>query len=75
MKEDVAKARYPKKAREPARLKATAVEIGLYVCNGIPGLLRTLERARALLECVGGTRMRRWQFERLLGTRWAESRR
>ncbi|MFD4261537.1 helix-turn-helix domain-containing protein [Streptomyces sp. NPDC058534] len=110
MKEDVAKVRYPKKVRELAQLEAKAVEIGLYVCSSIPGLLQTPEHARALLACwqpaysaedlerrvaarmarravydrcpapalgfvleeatlrrrVGGTMVRRQQFERLL---------
>ncbi|WUK67990.1 helix-turn-helix transcriptional regulator [Streptomyces coelicoflavus] len=110
MKEDVAKVRYPKKVRELTRLEAKTAEIGLYVCNSIPGLLQTSEHARALLECwqpayspedlerlvaariarraiydrcpapalgfaleeatlrrrVGGTMVRRQQFERLL---------
>ncbi|WP_399889854.1 helix-turn-helix domain-containing protein [Streptomyces sp. BBFR51] len=110
MKEDVAKVRYPKKVRELARLEAMAVEIGVYECSSIPGLLQTTEHARALLQCwqpayspedlerrvaariarrsvydrcpapalgfvleeatlhrrVGGTMVRRQQFERLL---------
>ncbi|MEU2222020.1 helix-turn-helix transcriptional regulator [Streptomyces sp. NPDC018347] len=110
MKEDVAKVRYPKKVRELAELEARAVEIGVYVCSSIPGLLQTPDHARALLECwqpayspedlerrvaarmarraiydrcpapalsfvleeatlrrrVGGTMVRRQQFERLL---------
>ncbi|MER6332470.1 helix-turn-helix domain-containing protein [Streptomyces sp. NPDC001034] len=110
MKEDVAKVRYPKKVRDMAESEAKAVEIGVYVCSSIPGLLQTPEHARALLECwlpaytpedlerrvaarmarqsiferspapalgfvleestlrrsVGGTMVRRQQFERLL---------
>ncbi|MFJ7767812.1 helix-turn-helix domain-containing protein [Streptomyces sp. NPDC097107] len=50
MKEDVAKVRYPKKVRDLARMEAKAVEIGIYVCSSIPGLLQTPEHARALLE-------------------------
>ncbi|MGW7283398.1 helix-turn-helix transcriptional regulator [Streptomyces sp. E2N166] len=50
MKEDVAKVRYPKKVRDLAQMEAKAVEIGIYVCSSIPGLLQTPEHARALLE-------------------------
>ncbi|MFC8245181.1 helix-turn-helix domain-containing protein [Streptomyces chartreusis] len=50
MKEDVKKVRYPKKVRDLAQLEAKAVEIGVYVCSSIPGLLQTPEHARALLE-------------------------
>ncbi|MGC9378396.1 helix-turn-helix domain-containing protein [Streptomyces sp. MH13] len=50
MKEDVAKVRYPKRVRDLAQMEARAVEIGVYVCSSIPGLLQTPEHARALLE-------------------------
>ncbi|MFG2312151.1 helix-turn-helix domain-containing protein [Streptomyces sp. NPDC048566] len=50
MREDVAKVRYPKKVRELASLEARAVEIGVYECSSIAGLLQTPEHARALLE-------------------------
>jgi transcriptional regulator with XRE-family HTH domain len=50
MKEDVEKVRYPKKVRDLAQMEARAVEIGVYVCSSIPGLLQTPEHARALLE-------------------------
>ncbi|MGW2790787.1 helix-turn-helix domain-containing protein [Streptomyces sp. NPDC001251] len=43
MKEDVAK------VRELKRLEAKAVEIGVYECNIIAGLLQTPEHARALI--------------------------
>ncbi|MEU9098179.1 helix-turn-helix transcriptional regulator [Streptomyces sp. NPDC048361] len=49
MKEDVAKVRYPKKVRELKKLEAKAVEIGVYECNIIAGLLQTPEHARALI--------------------------
>ncbi|MFE7895605.1 helix-turn-helix domain-containing protein [Streptomyces sp. NPDC057412] len=49
MKEDVRKVRYPKKVRDLAQLEARAVEIGVYVCSSIPGLLQTPDHARALL--------------------------
>ncbi|MDH6628898.1 transcriptional regulator with XRE-family HTH domain [Streptomyces sp. LBL] len=70
MKEDVKKVRYPKKVRDLAQMEARAVEIGVYVCSSIPGLLQTPEHARALLES--------WQpayssedVERLAGARMA----
>ncbi|MET7286662.1 helix-turn-helix transcriptional regulator [Streptomyces sp. NPDC005573] len=50
MKEDVAKVRYPKKVRELAQVEARAVEIGVYVCHSISGLLQTPEHARAAFE-------------------------
>ncbi|MFI1375687.1 helix-turn-helix domain-containing protein [Streptomyces longwoodensis] len=50
MKEDVAKVRYPKKVRDLADMEARAVEIGVYECSNIPGLLQTPEYIRALLE-------------------------
>ncbi|MGV9288038.1 helix-turn-helix domain-containing protein [Streptomyces sp. NPDC003719] len=50
MKEDVARVRYPKKVRDLAQMEARAVEIGVYVCSSVPGLLQTPEHARALLE-------------------------
>jgi transcriptional regulator with XRE-family HTH domain len=48
--EDVKKVRYPKKVRELGRLEARAVEIGVYECNSIHGLLQTPDHARALFE-------------------------
>ncbi|WTT93098.1 helix-turn-helix transcriptional regulator [Streptomyces sp. NBC_00076] len=70
MKEDVQRVRYPKKVRDLAQMEARAVEIGVYVCSSIPGLLQTPEHARALLEC--------WQpayspedLERLVAARMA----
>ncbi|KOG28004.1 MULTISPECIES: helix-turn-helix domain-containing protein [Streptomyces] len=50
MKEDVGKVRYPKKVRDLADAEARAVEIGVYVCNSISGLLQTPEHARAAFE-------------------------
>ncbi|MFE4665415.1 helix-turn-helix domain-containing protein [Streptomyces sp. NPDC056716] len=50
MKEDVRKVRYPKKVRDLGDLESKAVEIGLYVCNSISGLLQTPEHARAAFE-------------------------
>ncbi|MFD7458353.1 MULTISPECIES: helix-turn-helix domain-containing protein [unclassified Streptomyces] len=49
MKEDVAKVRYPKKVRELAKMEAQAVEIGVYECNIIAGLLQTPDHARAVI--------------------------
>ncbi|MGA4898470.1 helix-turn-helix domain-containing protein [Streptomyces griseoincarnatus] len=47
--EDVKKVRYPKKVRALGKLEGKAVEIGLYECNIIPGLLQTSEHVRALI--------------------------
>ena len=47
--EDVKKVRYPKKVRELGKLEAKAVEIALYECNIIAGLLQTPEHARAFI--------------------------
>ncbi|WP_436787674.1 helix-turn-helix domain-containing protein [Yinghuangia sp. YIM S10712] len=48
--EDVAKARYPKKVRDLARLESDAVEIGAYSNHNIHGLLQTEDYARALFQ-------------------------
>ena len=48
--EDVKKVRYPKKVRELGKLEGKAVEIGVYECNSINGLLQTPEHARGLFE-------------------------
>jgi hypothetical protein len=50
--EDVKKVRYPKKVRELGKLEAKAVEIGVYECNIIAGLLQTPEHARAVIEAA-----------------------
>ena len=50
MKEDVEKARYPKKVRDLARLEDEAVELGAYASLQIHGLLQTPEYAQALYE-------------------------
>jgi transcriptional regulator with XRE-family HTH domain len=47
-KEDVERARYPKKVRDLARLEAEAVEIGAYSNHNIQGLLQTEDYTRAL---------------------------
>ncbi|MFD9046044.1 helix-turn-helix domain-containing protein [Streptomyces zaomyceticus] len=52
MKEDVAKVRYPKKVRALAKMEGTAVEIGVYECNSIHGLLQTPDHARAAMEAA-----------------------
>ncbi|MFJ4644689.1 helix-turn-helix domain-containing protein [Streptomyces bobili] len=52
MKEDVKKVSYPKKVRDLAKMEAKAVEIGVYECNIIPGLLQTPEHARRLIEAA-----------------------
>ncbi|WP_221358323.1 helix-turn-helix domain-containing protein [Streptomyces beigongshangae] len=49
MKEDVKKVRYPKKVRELGKLEGKAIEIGVYECNVIAGLLQTPEHARAVI--------------------------
>ncbi|MFF5959130.1 helix-turn-helix domain-containing protein [Streptomyces luteogriseus] len=48
--EDVKRVRYPKKVRELAKLEGQAVEIGVYECNSVHGLLQTPEHARTLFE-------------------------
>ncbi|MEU5582881.1 helix-turn-helix transcriptional regulator [Streptomyces huasconensis] len=50
MKEKMKEARYPKKARDLAKLEGRAVEIGLYSNHNIHGLLQTEEHMRALFE-------------------------
>ncbi|MFI8255987.1 helix-turn-helix domain-containing protein [Streptomyces filamentosus] len=52
MKEDVAKVRYPKKVRALAKMESKAVEIGVYECNFIAGLLQTPEHARVAIEAA-----------------------
>ncbi|MEU2620545.1 helix-turn-helix transcriptional regulator [Streptomyces sp. NPDC007157] len=52
MWEDVKKVRYPKKVRELAKLEGQAVEIGVYVCHSISGLLQTPEHARAVISAA-----------------------
>ncbi|MFD1662080.1 helix-turn-helix domain-containing protein [Streptomyces caeni] len=52
MKEDVKRVRYPKKVRDLAKLEAQAVEIGVYACHSISGLLQTSEHARTLIEAA-----------------------
>ncbi|MGW2949534.1 helix-turn-helix domain-containing protein [Streptomyces eurythermus] len=49
-REDMRKARYPKKVRELAELEGRAVEMLLYSNHNIHGLLQTPGYARALLE-------------------------
>jgi transcriptional regulator with XRE-family HTH domain len=50
--EDVKKVRYPKRVRELGTLEAKAVEIGVYECNSVHGLLQTPAHARALFEAA-----------------------
>ncbi|CAM5434780.1 helix-turn-helix domain-containing protein [Streptomyces parvulus] len=50
--EDVKRVRYPKRARELGKLEGKAVEIGIYECNSVHGLLQTPEHARALMEAA-----------------------
>jgi len=70
MKEDVEKARYPKKVRDLKNLEDEAVEMGAYTALHIHGLLQTPEYAQALYE------MRRpayteEEIERLVAARMA----
>ncbi|THC53996.1 helix-turn-helix transcriptional regulator [Streptomyces sp. A1499] len=48
MREEMAKARYPKKVRELAKLEERAVELQAYGNHNLHGLLQTQEYARAL---------------------------
>ena len=50
--EDVKRVRYPKRVRELGKLEGRAVEIALYECNGINGLLQVRGHARALFEAM-----------------------
>ncbi|MDH3035881.1 helix-turn-helix transcriptional regulator [Streptomyces sp. TRM75561] len=47
--EDVKKVRYPKTVRQLGKLEGKAVEIGVYECNIIAGLLQTPDHARAVI--------------------------
>ncbi|MFJ1672336.1 helix-turn-helix domain-containing protein [Streptomyces bottropensis] len=75
--EDVKKVRYPKKVRELGKLEGQAVEIGVYECNIIAGLLQTPDHARAVIgaaqppyspddvERMAAARLaRQWVFDR-----------
>ncbi|GAB3172756.1 helix-turn-helix transcriptional regulator [Streptomyces incanus] len=50
--EDVKKVRYPRKVRELGKPEGRAVEIGVYECNIIPGLLQTPEHVRTLIKAA-----------------------
>ncbi|MFE5964355.1 helix-turn-helix domain-containing protein [Streptomyces sp. NPDC056463] len=50
MKQDVMEVRYPKKVRDLARMEARAVEMGVYECNSINGLLQTPGHAQVAFE-------------------------
>ncbi|MCX4801972.1 helix-turn-helix domain-containing protein [Streptomyces sp. NBC_01214] len=50
MKEDIQRARYPKKVRDLAKLESEAVELGAYGNHNLHGLLQTEEYTRALYE-------------------------
>ncbi|MFG2138865.1 helix-turn-helix transcriptional regulator [Streptomyces sp. NPDC048650] len=50
MKEDVKRARYPKKVRDLTKWEAEAVEVGWYGSHNLHGLLQTEEYTRALFE-------------------------
>ncbi|MGW6544634.1 helix-turn-helix domain-containing protein [Streptomyces massasporeus] len=47
--EDVKKVRYPKRVRELGKLEGKAVELALYECHIVPGLLQTPEHARSVI--------------------------
>jgi hypothetical protein len=47
-KDDVERARYPKKVRDLAKLEAEAVELGAYASTVVHGLLQTEEYTRSL---------------------------
>ena len=47
--EDVKKVRCPKKVRALGKLEAQAVEIAVYQCNSVNGLLQTPDHARAVI--------------------------
>ncbi|GGV48643.1 transcriptional regulator [Streptomyces griseoflavus] len=47
--EDVKKVRYPRTVRQLGKLEGRAVEIGVYECNIIAGLLQTPDHARAVI--------------------------
>ena len=70
MKEDVKKVRYPRKVRELAKLEAQAVEIGVYECISVNGLLQTPDHARALFE-VWQPAYSEEDLERVLAARMA----
>ncbi len=50
MREDVERARYPKKVRDLAKLEDESVELGAYTAHHIHGLLQTPEYAQGLFE-------------------------
>ncbi|MEU6348653.1 helix-turn-helix transcriptional regulator [Streptomyces sp. NPDC047072] len=50
--EDVKKVRYPRRVRELAKLEGQAVEIGVYECNSVNGLLQTPDHARAVISAA-----------------------
>ncbi|MFJ3643892.1 helix-turn-helix domain-containing protein [Streptomyces sp. NPDC090108] len=52
MKEDVAKVRYPKKVRDLAQMEAKAVELGVYECNIVAGLLQTPDHVRTVIRAA-----------------------
>ncbi|MFK0222593.1 helix-turn-helix domain-containing protein [Streptomyces vinaceus] len=70
MKEDVEKARHPKKVRDLAKLESEAVEIGSYDNGVVPGLLQTEEYIRALY-AVRRPAYSEDQIERLVAARVA----
>ncbi|MGW1539240.1 helix-turn-helix domain-containing protein [Streptomyces sp. NPDC002309] len=68
--EDVKRVRYPRKVRELATMEARAVEIGVYECITVNGLLQTPDHARALFE-VWQPAYSEDELERMLAARMA----
>lgn len=68
--EDVKRVRYPRKVRELATMEARAVEIGVYECITVNGLLQTPDHARALFE-VWQPAYSEDELERVLAARMA----
>ncbi|MFJ2609580.1 helix-turn-helix domain-containing protein [Streptomyces sp. NPDC087425] len=52
MWEDFSKVRYPKTIRKLGKMESKAIEIGVYECNVIHGLLQTPEYARAVIRAA-----------------------
>ncbi|MEX3103808.1 MULTISPECIES: helix-turn-helix transcriptional regulator [unclassified Streptomyces] len=68
LKVNVQKVRYPKAVRDLGKLEGKAVEIGVYECNSINGLLQTQEHAEVLLRSWRPPRTAK-DVERLLAAR------
>lgn len=73
MKEDIQRARYPKKVRDLAKLESDAVELGAYASIVAHGLLQTEEYARALY-ALRRPAYSEDEIERLVAARMARQR-